>query len=141
MPELVYSVEALSTGGGRDGHVTTTDGAVDFDMRAPKALGGPGTGYNPEQLFAAGYAACFHSAILGAARMQKLDVTGSSVGARIGLLSNGEGGVDLTVHLEVVIPGRSLDEANEIARLAHANCPYSKAVRGNIQVDVAVVED
>jgi Ohr subfamily peroxiredoxin len=141
MSDPIYSVEALSTGGGRDGHVMTTDGAVNFDMRAPKALGGPGVGYNPEQLFAAGYAACFHSAILGAARMQKIDVTGSSVGARIGLVSSGDGGVDLTVHLEVVIPGRSLDEANEIARIAHENCPYSKAVRGNIQVTVDVVED
>lgn len=71
MPEPIYIVEALSTGGGRDGHVCTTDGIVDFDTRAPKAPVGPGTGYKPRttvQLFAAGYAACFHSAILGAAR-------------------------------------------------------------------------
>lgn len=141
MPEPIYTVEALSTGGGRDGHVRTTDGVVDFDIRAPRALGGPGTGYNPEQLFAAGYAACFHSAILGAARMQKFDVTGSTVGARIGLTSDGDGDADLTVHLEVVIPGRTLEEANEIARIAHSACPYSKAVRGNIEVTVDVVDE
>jgi lipoyl-dependent peroxiredoxin len=141
MTEPIYTVEALSTGGGRDGHVRTIDGVVDFDMRAPRSLGGPGTGYNPEQLFAAGYAACFHSAILGAARMQKLDVTGSSVGARIGLTPDGAGGVDLSVHLEVVIPGRTLAEAEEVARIAHAACPYSKAVRGNIEVTVDVVDE
>lgn len=141
MSEPLYTVEALSTGGGRDGHVTTSDGAVDFDMRAPKVLGGPGTGYNPEQLFAAGYAACFHSALLGAARMKKVDITGSSVGARIGLVPSADGGVDLTVHLEVVVPGKSFDEANELAHIAHAGCPYSKAVRGNIQVTVDVADD
>lgn len=136
----IYAVEALSTGGGRDGHVRTADGAVDLEMRAPRELGGSGEGNNPEQLFAAGFAACFHSALLGAARRQKVDVSGSTVGARVSLLPV-EGGIDLAVHLEVALPGVRADEAQTLAAAAHKACPYSRATRGNIRVTVDVVDD
>ena len=136
----LYTAEALSTGGGRNGHVRTADGALDVDMAAPKELGGSGAGLNPELLFAAGYAACFHSALQGAARASKVDVTDSSVGARVSLERDGDE-VGLAVHLEVVLPGVPQEQADELARLAHAGCPYSKATRGNIQVTVTVSED
>jgi lipoyl-dependent peroxiredoxin len=138
--EPLYSIEALATGGGRAGHVRTADGLLDIDLRVPKEMGGPGGGLNPEALFAAGYSACFHSALLSAARRQQVHIDGSSVGARVGLVRAGEG-VDLVVHLEVTIPDLPREQALELARLAHAGCPYSKATRGNIEVTVDVVED
>ena len=140
MPETVYTAEALSTGGGRNGHVRSADGAIDLDLRVPKELGGAGGAANPEVLFASGYAGCFHSALLGAARAKKVDVTGSSVGARVSLERAGDD-IGLAVHLEVVIPDVPSDVAHELAELAHANCPYSKAVRGNIRVTVDVSDD
>lgn len=138
--ETLYTAEALSTGGGRNGRVRTTDGALDVDMAAPKELGGSGAGLNPELLFAAGYAACFHSALQGAARATRTDVADSSVGARVSLQRDGES-VGLAVHLEVVLPGLPQQQAEELARLAHEGCPYSKATRGNIEVTISVADD
>ena len=109
-------------------------------MAAPAELGGSGAGLNPELLFAAGYAACFHSALLSVGRARKVDITGSSVGARVSMLRS-DGGVDLAVHLEVVIPGMPHAQAQEFAGLAHRGCPYSKATRGNIEVTIDVVDD
>jgi len=141
MADPLYTVEALSTGGGRNGHVATTDKAVDLPMAAPAALGGSGEGNNPEQLFAAGYAACFHSALHSAARIKKVDIEGSSVGARVSLMPSGEESIDLAVQLEVVIPGIGSEQAEELAALAHEMCPYSRATRGNIEVSVSVGDD
>ncbi len=141
MPEAIYTAEALSTGGGRDGHVRTSRGELDSDMTAPVELGGSGRGVNPELLFAAGYAACFHSAVQGAARGLKVKVPDSSVGARVSLIPSGDGGVDLAVHLEVVLPGIESDLAKQIVDLAHQGCPYSKATRGNIEVSIDLVDD
>ena len=138
--DTLYTAEALSTGGGRNGHVRTSDGALDTEMAAPKELGGSGAGLNPELLFAAGYAACFHSALQGAARATKTDVADSSVGARVSLQRDGES-VGLAVHLEVVLPGIPQQQAEELARLAHEGCPYSKATRGNIEVTISVSDD
>lgn len=138
---IAYTAEALSTGGGRDGHARTTDGRIDLEMRPPKEMGGSGEGANPEQLFAAGYAACFHSALLGVARQQKITLTDTSVGARVHLGPNGEGGFELSVELEVVIPSLPHDEAQALADAAHRVCPYSNATRGNIDVSVTVVDD
>lgn len=137
---LLYSVEALSTGGGRDGHARTSDGAFSADMRAPKALGGSGDGLNPEQLFAAGYAACFYSALLGAARAARIAIPDKSVGARVELHRSTDG-IDLAVHLEVVIPGLEATEAQALAKTAHEHCPYSRATRGNILVTVEVSDE
>ncbi len=138
--DTLYTAEAISTGGGRNGHVRTADGALDAEMAAPKELGGSGAGLNPELLFAAGYAACFHSALQGAARAAKTDVTDSSVGARVSLQRDGDD-IGLAVHLEVVLPGLDQQQAEELARLAHEGCPYSKAVRGNIEVSISVSDD
>ncbi|MGW8591347.1 organic hydroperoxide resistance protein [Dietzia sp. NPDC055877] len=141
MADALYSVEALSTGGGRDGHVATADKAVDLEMAPPTELGGSGKGNNPEQLFAAGFAACFHSALQSAARTRKVAIDGSSVGAWVSLLRSGEASIDLAVDLEVILPGVETEQANELAKLAHEMCPYSRATAGNIEVSVSVAED
>lgn len=138
---ILYTAEALSTGGGRDGHVATPDGRIDLDLRIPVSMGGDGNGSNPEQLFAAGYAACFHSALHGVARAQKVTLTDSSVGGRVSIGPNGQGGFQLAVELEVVIPNLPHDEAQALAEAAHQVCPYSNATRGNIDVVISVVED
>lgn len=137
----VYTAEALSTGGGRSGHVRSTDGLVDLEMAPPKEMGGSGAGANPELLFAAGYAACFHSALQGVARTEKIALGETSVGARVGIGANDAGGFGLTVHLEVVVPDLPHDEAQRLADAAHQVCPYSNATRGNIEVTVDVVDD
>ncbi len=141
MPDAVYTAEALSVGGGRDGRVRTTDGSLDVEMALPVALGGTGKGLNPELLFATGYAGCFHSALYFAARRTKADITGSTVGARVNLVPNTDKWVDLSVQLEVMIPNLPLDQAREIVDMAHQLCPYSKATRGNIEVTIDVVDE
>lgn len=137
----VYTAEALATGAGRNGHVTTTDGRLDLDLAIPTEMGGSGDGANPELLFAAGYAACFHSALQMVARMAKADLGDSSVGARVGIGPNGDGGFALEVTLEVVVPALPHDEAQALADRAHQVCPYSNATRGNIPVTVVVTDD
>jgi len=139
--DVLYTAEALSTGEGRNGHVATGDGTLDLDMAIPTEMGGSGAGANPEQLFAAGYAACFHSALASVARTQKVAIADSSVGGRVQIGSNGEGGFQLAVLLEVVIPGMDHDQAQALADAAHQVCPYSNATRGNIDVTVTVSED
>jgi Ohr subfamily peroxiredoxin len=139
--EHVYTAEALSTGSGRNGHVRTTDGHVDLDLAVPKPMGGSGNGANPEQLFASGYAACFHSALQSIARNRKIEVQDSSVGALVHLDPNGQGGFQLAVELEVNLPGVAPDVARELAEAAHQVCPYSNATRGNIDVSLSVVDD
>ena len=138
--ETIYTAEALSTGAGRDGHVRTTDGRVDLDLAVPTEMGGSGQGTNPEQLFAAGFAGCFHSALQAVARQAKKKLGDSSVGARVSIGKAGEG-FGLAVTLEVVIPDLPQDEAQQLADAAHQVCPYSNATRGNIRVDVQVVDD
>jgi Ohr subfamily peroxiredoxin len=139
--EAIYTAEALATGDGRNGHVVTTDGNVDTDVRVPKEMGGPGGAPNPEALFAAGYAACFHGALQAVARAQKVTLHDTSVGSRVHIGSNGEGGFQLAVELEVVIPDLPHDQAQALADAAHQVCPYSNATRGNIDVTVTVTDD
>ncbi|GAA4157374.1 organic hydroperoxide resistance protein [Gryllotalpicola daejeonensis] len=139
--DILYTAEALSTGEGRNGHVTTIDGRVDLDMAIPQAMGGSGNGANPEELFAAGYAACFHSALLGVARSQKLKLEDETVGARVHIGPNGQGGFQLAVELEVAIPTLPHDQAQALADAAHQVCPYSNATRGNIDVTITVTDD
>ena len=110
-------------------------------MAIPKEMGGSGAGANPEQLFAAGYAACLHSALHAVARAKTADVVDSSVGGRVQIGPNGEGGFQLAVLLEVVIPNLAHDEAQALADAAHQVCPYSNATRGNIDVTITVSED
>lgn len=103
--EALYTAEALATGSGRNGHVTTHEGRLDLDLAIPKEMGGSGNGANPEQLFAAGFSACFHSALQSVARAQKVSIADSSVGARVQIGANGQGGYGLAVQLEVLLPG------------------------------------
>lgn len=138
---IAYTTEALSTGSGRLGQVRTTDGALEFDMTPPKALGGSGEGTNPEQLFAVGYAACFHSAMHSVARSHKITLEDTAVGARVSIGPNGAGGFEIAVELEVSIPHLPLAEAQELADAAHQVCPYSNATRGNISVTVSVIDE
>lgn len=138
--EPIYTTEAIATGAGRDGHVQSSDGRVVEDLAVPVEMGGNGKGTNPEQLFAAGYAACFHSALQLVARKAKKDLGDSSVGARVSIGRAGEG-FGLAVTLEVVIPNLPHDEVQQLADKAHQVCPYSNATRGNIRVDVTVVDD
>ena len=137
----LYTAEALSTGDGRNGHVRSSDGRVDLDLAIPQSMGGSGNGSNPEQLFAAGYSACFHSALQAVARQQKVSIADSSVGGRVEISSNGEGGFQLAVLLEVVLPGVEHDVAQALADAAHQVCPYSNATRGNIEVTITVSDD
>lgn len=137
----LYSTEALATGAGRDGHVEVAESDLAFDMAIPTSMGGSGKGANPEQLFAAGYSACYHSALQSVARSQKVSIDGSSVGARVSIGSNDEGGFALAVELEVVIPELDHETAQSLADAAHQVCPYSNATRGNIPVTVTVADD
>ncbi|MFJ3383500.1 MULTISPECIES: organic hydroperoxide resistance protein [unclassified Curtobacterium] len=139
--DVLYTAEALSTGAGRDGRVATSTGSFELDLAIPKEMGGSGNGTNPEQLFAAGYAACFHSALQGVARAKKVKIDESSVGGRVQIGPNGQGGYQLAVLLEVVLPGIEHDEAQALADAAHQVCPYSNATRGNIDVTITVADD
>jgi osmotically inducible protein OsmC len=139
--KTLYTAEALATGAGRDGHVRSTDGRIDMDLAVPESMGGSGNGANPEELFAAGYAACFHSALQSVARREKAALGESSVGARVGIGPNDAGGFQLEVTLEVVIPDLPHEQAQELVEAAHQVCPYSNATRGNIEVTLKVTDD
>ena len=102
--DVLYTATAHATGDGRNGHATSDDGILDLDLRIPKAMGGPGGATNPEQLFAAGYAACFHSALKVVAGREKADVTGSEVSASVGIGTTPGGGFGLQVELDVQHP-------------------------------------
>lgn len=132
--QVLYTASATSTGDGRSGHVRTADGILELDLVPPKEMGGAGGGANPEQLFAAGYAACFHSALRAVARGTKADVTDSAVEAEVGIGPNGAGGYGLTVALVVDLPGVERAAAEELMAQAHQVCPYSNATRGNVEV-------
>jgi Ohr subfamily peroxiredoxin len=134
--KVLYTAEAVSTGDGRNGHVATSDGRIDLGLAMPPELGGSGDGANPEQLFASGYAACFHSALPLVARQGDADLDGSAVTARVGLAAEDDGALGLTVTLLVRLPRVAPDAAGELARAAHLVCPYSRATRGNIPVEV-----
>ncbi|MGO3796655.1 MAG: organic hydroperoxide resistance protein [Pauljensenia sp.] len=140
--EALYTAEALSTGAGRNGHVRTSDGTpagrFDLDLAMPVALGGSGEGVNPELLFAAGYAACYHNALLRVARESGTAVSDTAVRARVGINPKEGGGFTLAVELEVVIPGLDHERAQGLADDAHRVCPYSNATRGNIPVAIIV---
>ncbi|RIT13819.1 organic hydroperoxide resistance protein, partial [Mycobacteroides abscessus] len=111
----LYTAEALVTGEGRDGKGRTSDGRLDLDLAIPKEMGGSGNGTNPEQLFAIGYAACFHSALRMIGRQEKADITDSSVGARVSLGPTDNGGFALAVELEVTLPNLDHDAAQQLA--------------------------
>ncbi|MFR9777657.1 organic hydroperoxide resistance protein [Micromonospora sp. MS34] len=138
--QALYTASARATGDGRDGHVRTSDGTLDLDLAIPKEMGGAGGAANPEQLFAAGYAACFHSALRLVARRAKVDVSGSVVEAEVGIGPNGSGGFGLAVTLVVDLPAVERTAAEQLVEQAHQVCPYSNATRGNIEVARTVRE-
>jgi Ohr subfamily peroxiredoxin len=136
----LYTAEAVATGAGRAGEVRSSDGVIDEQLAIPKELGGPGgDATNPEQLFAAGYAACFNSALALVARQAKVEMNSSTVTARVGIgPQGGGGGFGLTVTLVVDIPDVDQAIAEDLAAKAHMVCPYSNATRGNIEVELKV---
>jgi osmotically inducible protein OsmC len=135
---VLYTATAHATGDGRNGHARSEDGILDVDMRVPREMGGPGGAANPEMLFAAGYAACFHSALKVVARQEKLAVDGSEVAASVGIGPLDNGGFGLTVELRVSVPDLDRDTAEKLVARAHEVCPYSNATRGNIPVTLTV---
>ena len=134
LEKRLYTAAATSMGG-RDGRARSDDGTLDLAIVPPKALGGKGEGTNPEQLFAAGYAACFGSAIAAVARIQKITTGPISVTTKVTLGTIGQG-YGLAVELEASLPEMPRDKAEALVAAAHQVCPYSNATRGNIVVDV-----
>lgn len=135
----LYSTKVTAVGG-RAGTVKSDDGLLDLALALPKALGGKGGATNPEQLFAAGYAACFENAVIHVTRTTSENVKDDDIVviADVGMHPNGAGGFALTVALDVTITGLDQATAEEIVEKAHAVCPYSNAVKGNIDVAIAV---
>ncbi len=132
----LYTAHATATGEGRNGHTATDDRLLDVDVRIPVEMGGPGGATNPEQLFAAGYAACFHSALKVVAG--GTDLTGSEVSSDVAIGRLASGGFGLAVALTVSIPTLDRDAAEALVAKAHEVCPYSNAIRGNVDVDLRV---
>ncbi|QFZ23959.1 organic hydroperoxide resistance protein [Saccharothrix syringae] len=133
--QVLYTAEAVAVGDGRDGEVRSSDGVIDEQLATPKELGGPGGDRtNPEQLFAAGYAACFHSALRLSARQLGVRVGETTVTAKVGLGRDDAGAFGLTVALDVHVPGVDQATADRLVEAAHRVCPYSNATRGNIEV-------
>jgi lipoyl-dependent peroxiredoxin len=138
--QVVYTASATATGEGRNGHVRSSDGVLDFDLAVPKEMGGPGGALtNPEELFAAGYAACFHNALKGVARRQKITLTDTAITVDVGIgPRDGQVGYGLTVAIEAEIPGVDEATARQLIEQAHQVCPYSNATRGNVEVALTI---
>jgi osmotically inducible protein OsmC len=137
----LYTAKATATGG-RNGHVKSSDGILDLELRMPKALGGTNDDYtNPEQLFAAGYSACFDSALSMIAKANNAAAGTATVTAEVSIGKNDNGGFGLAVVLRVNVAGVALDVAEDIAHKAHEVCPYSNAIRGNVEVELVVTNE
>ncbi|HUQ04732.1 MAG TPA: organic hydroperoxide resistance protein [Kofleriaceae bacterium] len=134
LEKTLYTATATATSG-RDGRAATDDGLLDVALSPPRALGGNGAGTNPEQLFAAGYAACFGSAAAHVARAMKLKTGPIAVTAKVSLGPVGQR-FGLAVELEVSVPELDRAQAEALVKAAHEVCPYSNATRGNIAVEV-----
>jgi lipoyl-dependent peroxiredoxin len=136
--EVVFTAESTATGGGRDGHVKSSDGRIDLDTRMPKEAGGDGEGTNPEQLFSAGYAACFLGALRLVARTNKIDLDeASGITAQVSFGKDPAGGFGINANLIGYLPGLEQSAADDLMHQAHQVCPYSKATRGNIDVTLS----
>lgn len=131
----IYTASAIATGEGRDGHAVTSDGLLDVDLATPAELGGAGGGTNPEQLFAAGWAACFHSALKLVARQAKAPIADTAVTAEVGLNKQGAS-FGLSAVLTVEVGGVDQATAERLVAQAHEVCPYSNATRGNVPTEV-----
>ncbi|MEO9174246.1 MAG: Ohr family peroxiredoxin [Gaiellales bacterium] len=133
----MYTAEAVVEGG-REGHARSSDGRLDVELDVPSELegtGGPGT--NPEQLFAVGYAACFQSALMGIARGKNINIDDCSITSRVGTGPVASGGFGLEVRLELTAPSLSVEDAAALMTRAHKRCAYSRAIDGNVPVELA----
>jgi len=138
--DALYTAEATAWGG-REGRAASSDGHVDVQLVIPKEMGGPGgAGTNPEQLFATGYAGCFHSALKLVAREAKVDVSESAVTVRVGIGPDGKGGFGLNAEIVAEIDGVDPAVAHDLLERAHQVCPYSNATRGNIDVKLSLYQ-
>ncbi len=135
--DAAYTASATSKGG-RAGHVHTESGFIDQDVMVPTELGGPGGATNPEELFAAGYASCFMSALVLLAAKREIDTSQATVTANVGVVL--DKGFDLTVEMVVRLPGVEREMAEKLVSRAHDICPYSRATRGNIPVELTIDE-
>lgn len=133
---------SVTAQGGRDGHVKSENGILEMDVRTPKALGGASDDFaNPEMLFAAGYSACFDSALNLVIKKSKIETGETTVKSKVSIGQIENGGFGLAVELDVNVPGVSLEEAQSLTEQAHQVCPYSNATRNNIEVKLAVTNN
>jgi lipoyl-dependent peroxiredoxin len=137
--DVLYTAEATATGSRKNGRTRSPDGVIDLPINPPKEVGGSGEGSNPEQLFAAGYAACFNNALASIARHEGVRPGQTSTTALVSLAKHPEGGYDLEVELRVAVPDLPRDQAEDLVAKAHRYCPYSRATQGNIEVHLTVV--
>lgn len=139
--DAMYTATATAIGG-RNGEVSTDDGIVKFKLSIPKSMGGPGVpgATNPEQLFASGYAACFGSALEFVAKQKKVQVQSVEVTAHVGIGAKAGGGFQLGASLDVRLPGVDHATAQSLVDAAHQVCPYSNATRGNMEVNLRVLD-
>ncbi|WP_027377991.1 organic hydroperoxide resistance protein [Kaistella palustris] len=139
--KTLYTTNATARGG-RDGHVKSENGILELDVRTPKSLGGASDDFaNPEMLFAAGYSACFDSALNLVIKKSKIKSGETTVKAKVSIGQLENGGFGLAVELDVNVPGVSLEEAQSLTEQAHQVCPYSNATRNNIEVKLAVTNN
>ena len=139
--KTLYTTKVTATGG-RNGHVKSDNGVLDLDVKMPKSLGGANDDFaNPEMLFAAGYSACFDSALNRVISMSKAETGETTVTAEVSIGQIDNGGFGLAVQLDVNIPGVSIEEAQSLTEKAHQICPYSNATRNNIEVKLSVTNN
>lgn len=135
--EKLYTA-SVTAKGGRDGHIKSSDGIIEFDLRKPKELGGQGGATNPEQLFAAAWGACYLGALGSIAQREGVDTSEATVEVHISFNKDGNSYL-LSAELDVHIPGITIEESQSIADKAHRTCPYSKATKGNISTRVTAL--
>jgi osmotically inducible protein OsmC len=139
--KALYTAEVTATGG-RSGHIKSKNDILDLQVRTPKAMGGASDDYaNPEMLFAAGYSACFDSALNLVIKKGQIKTGETSITAKISIGQIENGGFGLAAELAINIPEVSLEEAQKLAEQAHQVCPYSNATRGNIEVELTVTNN
>lgn len=134
--QVAYTASSTSSGDGRNGHVASSDGRLDFDVKFPTEMGGPGGATNPEQLFSAGWAACFHQAVRNVAKELGLSLTGDTVKVDVGIGQDEQGNFGLAGTITGALPGLTQAQADEVMERSHQMCPYSRVTRGNMNVTV-----
>ncbi|MGU3501056.1 organic hydroperoxide resistance protein [Mycobacterium sp. C31M] len=139
MSSTIYTTTVTASGNGRNGHIESEDGLLVLDVKIPKEMGGAGGATNPEQMFAGGYAACFHSALKHVGAEDKVDLSDSAVSITVSMGPLGNGGFGLSAEIDVHIPNVDREAAITLVERTHQVCPYSNATRGNMDVVLTVV--